>query len=87
MSSSSHSFLSELDCCSDFVIVALKEYNKSNNQTMIPFTELLVYCIVAKNKLYQMTLTNRTIPCWSTLKVICEQLKTPIILIIPKPKN
>jgi len=41
MSSSSHSFVSEFDCCSDDVIVPLKDYNKTNNQTMTPNNELL----------------------------------------------
>jgi len=41
MYSSSRYFISELDCCSDDVIVPLKEYNKTNNQTIFPNNELL----------------------------------------------
>jgi len=41
MSSTSHSFVSELDCCSDDVIVSLKEYDEMNNQTIIADNDLL----------------------------------------------
>ncbi len=41
MSSISHSFVAELDCCTDDVIITLKEFNEINNQTMIPDNDLL----------------------------------------------
>jgi len=41
MSPPNHSFVAELDCCTDDVIVLLKEYNEINNQTKNADSDLL----------------------------------------------
>jgi len=41
MSSISHSFVAESDCCTDDVIIMLKEFNEINNQTMNSDNDLL----------------------------------------------